>query len=97
LELVPEPSVELNGAPLRIPPPPSQAVSEQLHHLGYIGQLEALAADIESGRTPRSSAAFGRLVLEVVCAAYETARTGVPTALPYAGPRDLTPHQIWQG
>ena len=97
LELVPEPSVELNGAPLRIPQAPAVVVSEQLFHLGYIGQLEALAADIESGRPPRSSAAFGRLVLEVVCAAYETARTGAPTPLPYTGRRDLTPHQIWQG
>jgi len=89
--------VELNGAPLRIPQAPAVVVSEQLFHLGYIGQLEALAADIESERPPRSSAAFGRLVLEVVCAAYETARTGAPTPLPYTGRRDLTPHQIWQG
>jgi myo-inositol 2-dehydrogenase / D-chiro-inositol 1-dehydrogenase len=97
LELVPDPSVELNGAPLRVPPAPGTAVSPQLHHLGYIGQLEALAADVESGRPPRSSAALGRLVLEVVCAAYEAARTGDRTPLPYAGPRDLTPHEIWQG
>ena len=97
LELVPDPSVEINGAPLRIPPAPVTAVSPQLHHLGYIGQLEALAADVESGRPPRSSAAFGRLVLEVVCAAYQAARTGVRSPLPYSGTRDLTPHQIWQG
>jgi predicted dehydrogenase len=97
LELVPDASVELNGAPLRVPPAPGTAVSPQLHHLGYIGQLEALAADVESGRPPRSSAALGRLVLEVVCAAYEAARTGDRTPLPYAGPRDLTPHEIWQG
>jgi predicted dehydrogenase len=97
LELVPDASVELNGAPLRVPPAPGTAVSPQLHHLGYIGQLEALAADVGSGRPPRSSAALGRLVLEVVCAAYEAARTGDRTPLPYAGPRDLTPHEIWQG
>jgi predicted dehydrogenase len=96
LELVPDASVEINGAPLRIPPAPARAVSPQLHYLGYIGQLEALVADVESGRPPRSSAAFGRHVLEVVCAAYQTAATGVRTALPYAGPRDHTPHEIWQ-
>jgi myo-inositol 2-dehydrogenase/D-chiro-inositol 1-dehydrogenase len=97
LELVPDPSVEINGAPLRIPPAPEDAVSPQLYHLGYIGQLEAVAADVESGRSPRSSAAFGRLVLEVICASYEAARTGTRTALPYTGRRDLTPHEIWQG
>jgi predicted dehydrogenase len=96
LELVPDASVEINGVALRIPPAPDRAVSRQLHYLGYIGQLEALAADIESGRQPRSSAAFGRLVLEVICAAYQTAATGARTPLPYAGPRDLTPHEIWQ-
>ena len=34
--------------------------------------------------------------LEVVCAAYQTAATGDRTTLPYTGPRDLTPHEIWQ-
>jgi len=96
LELVPDPSVEINGAPLRIPPAPSHAVSPQLHHLGYIGQLEALAADVASDRRPRSSAAFGRLVLEVVYAAYEAAATGARAPLPYDGPRDLTPYEIWR-
>jgi predicted dehydrogenase len=96
LELVPDPSVEINGAPLRIPPAPANAVSPQLHHLGYIGQLEALAADVASDRPPRSSAAFGRLVLEVVYAAYEAAATGARAALPYDGPRDLTPYEIWR-
>jgi predicted dehydrogenase len=96
LELVPDASVEINGVALRIPPEPDRAVSPQLHYLGYIGQLEALLADVESGRQPRSSAAFGRHVLEVVCAAYQTAATGARTPLPYAGARDLTPHEIWQ-
>ena len=39
--------------------------------------------------------AFGRLVLEVVYAAYEAAATGARAPLPYDGPRDLTPHEIW--
>jgi predicted dehydrogenase len=96
LELVPEPSVEVNGVGLRIPPAPPEVAAPQLHHLGYVAQLEALAADLEAGAAPRSTAVLGRLVLEVVCAAYRTARTGEPTPLPYTGPRDRTPYEIWQ-
>jgi UDP-N-acetyl-2-amino-2-deoxyglucuronate dehydrogenase len=97
LELVPEPSVEVNGAALRLPPPPPEAASPQLERLGYIGQLEALAADLEAGAAPRSTALLGRLVLEVLCAAYATAHTGERTPLPYAGPRDRTPYELWRG
>jgi len=97
LELVPEPTVEQNGVGMRLPPPPPEAASPQLAHLGYIGQLEALAADLEAGASPRSTAVLGRLVLEVLCAAYETAHTGERTSLPYAGARDRTPYEIWRG
>jgi predicted dehydrogenase len=97
LELVPNPSVELNGSELRLPEPAPGVTSPQLHHLGYIGQLAALAADVEADRAPRMTALFGRLVLEVVCAAYTAARTGEPEPLPYTGPRDRTPHEIWVG
>ena len=95
LELVPDPSVEINGAPLRIPPAPVTAVSPQLHHLGYIGQLATLAADLAALRNPRPSASFGRWVLEVICAAYTAARTGKAEPLPFAGPRDRSPHELW--
>ena len=96
LELVPEPSVEINGTGLRLPAPPTEATAPQLHHLGYIGLLEAAAADVEAGRTAPSTTVLGRLVLEILCAAYDSARTGEATPLPYAGPRDRTPHEIWQ-
>ena len=97
LELVPEPAVELNGTGLPLPEPPPTAASAQLHHLGYIGQLATIAADVEAGRPPRMPAVFGRLVLEIVCAAYTAARTGRPEPLPYTGPRDRTPHELWVG
>ena len=50
VELVPEPSVELNGSPLRLPRPPDGLPSEQLHHLGYLDQLRAVAADAAADR-----------------------------------------------
>src|SRR5918996_4206192 len=52
LELVPRPTVELNGAPLALPAPPPGVASPQLHHLGYVTQLSALAADVDAGRPP---------------------------------------------
>jgi predicted dehydrogenase len=96
LELVPEPSVELNGVPLPLTQPPSGLASPQLHHLGYAGQLAAFAADVDAGRQPRSGAAFGRAVLEVVCAAYAAAGRGAPEALPFAGDRTVSAHQLWR-
>ena len=43
------------------------------------------------------NATFGRHVLEVVCAAYTSAgQAGAPIALPFAGPRDRTPLQLWR-
>jgi predicted dehydrogenase len=97
LELVPGPSVELNGVALRLPPPPGDVASPQLHHLGYIDQLATLAADVACGRLPRASAQFGRLVLDLVCAAYASARSGEPEAVPFGGRRDRTPHELWRG
>jgi predicted dehydrogenase len=95
VELVPQPSVELNGTPLRLPRPPDGLPSEQLHHLGYLDQLRAVAADAVADRVPRVGLAFGRLVLDVVCAAYRSAHTGEPEPVPFTGARDRTPHQLW--
>jgi predicted dehydrogenase len=97
LELVPQPSVEVNGVPVVLPVPLLGLASPQLHHLGYVGQLEALAADIEAARAPTPGPDFGRHVLEIVCAAYVSARTGRPEPLPFTGPRDRTPLELWRG
>src|SRR5690606_30956777 len=96
LELVPSPSVELNGRALRLPPPPGGLLTDQLHHLGYLPQLEALAADARTGRAPAVGPAFGRLLLEIECAAHTAARTGEAEAVPFSGPRDRTPRQLWR-
>lgn len=96
LELVPDPSVELNGTRLRPRKAPDGLASDQLHHLGYRDQITALAADVVAGSTPRSSPPFGRLLLDILCAAYTAARTGEPEAVPFTGPRDVTPHRLWR-
>lgn len=97
LELVPEPTVELNGVALRLPIAPPGLATDQLHHLGYLGQTAAVAADVAARRAPRVGPALGLLLLEVVCAAYTAARTGEVEAVPFTGPRDRTPHELWRG
>jgi myo-inositol 2-dehydrogenase / D-chiro-inositol 1-dehydrogenase len=96
LELVPDPMVELNGSRLRPRTAPGGLASDQLHHLGYRDQLAALAADVETGSSPRPGPPFGRLLLDIVCAAYASARTGESEAVPFTGPRDVTPHRLWR-
>jgi predicted dehydrogenase len=97
IELVPEPRVELNGGRLPLPATPPGLASPQLHQLGYLGELAALGVDAAAGRPPRCGAAFGRTVLDVVCAAYASAASGRPEPLPFAGPRDRTPLELWGG
>jgi predicted dehydrogenase len=96
LELVPHASVEVNGVPVALTSPPPGLASPQLHHLGYVAQLEALSADIEAERPPTPGPQLGRHLLEIVCAAYVSARTGREEPVPFTGPRDRTPLQLWR-
>jgi predicted dehydrogenase len=95
-ELLPRPSLERNGTQVHLAPP--TAPVPQIEQYGYLGQLRAFADDLAGGRTPMMSAAFGRLVLDVVCAAYASAGAGgAEEAVPFTGPRDRTPLQLWRG
>jgi predicted dehydrogenase len=96
IELVPEPRVELNGAALPLPVSPPGLASPQLHNLGYLGPLAALDADTAAGRQPRCGPAFGRTVLDVVCAAYASAASGRPEPIPFTGSRDSSPIDLWR-
>jgi len=95
-ELIPELLLERDGEPQPLPALPAGADIPQIHQFGYVAQLEDLLADFAQGREPIMGAAFGREVLELVCAAYTSAgRGGDPIGLPFEGPRDRTPHQLW--
>jgi hypothetical protein len=60
--------------------------------------MRALVDDVGRGAEPAMSAAFGREVLQIVCAAYTSARhDGEAVPLPFAGSRQLTPLQLWRG
>ncbi|MFM2076229.1 MAG: hypothetical protein RJA49_119 [Actinomycetota bacterium] len=95
-ELLPVPRLEHNGDEVALPA--AGGPLAVLDQLGYAGQLRALVDDLGAGREPVMSAAFGREVLQVVLAGYESAGIGgeaVP--LPFRGPRDRTPLQLWRG
>lgn len=97
LELLPSLLLERNGTEVRLPGIP-EGVPRQLEELGYLGQIESFALDLQQHRTPELGAAFGRRILDVVCAAYASAGRGSGWVdLPFTGPRDRTPLQLWRG
>lgn len=95
-ELQPAPVLELNGEPVALPA--TRAELGGLEWAGYLGQVAAFVSDLDRGTTPFMNASFGRTVLEVTCAAYWSAgRDGAPVPLPFTGPRDRTPLELWRG
>jgi myo-inositol 2-dehydrogenase / D-chiro-inositol 1-dehydrogenase len=97
LELLPELLLERNGVEVTLPAVP-EGIAPQLEQLGYLRQMESFAADLAEGRSPALGAAFGRSVLDVVCGAYASAGVGGAwVELPFTGPRDRTPLQLWHG
>jgi predicted dehydrogenase len=96
LELVPDVLLERNGAEVRQAALP-RGVPHQLVQLGYLDQLRSFAEDLRTGRSPEVGAAFGRAVLDLICAAYASAGDGGSWVdLPFAGPRNRTPLQLWR-
>jgi myo-inositol 2-dehydrogenase/D-chiro-inositol 1-dehydrogenase len=93
-ELIPAVTLEHNGEPVTLPAPRDGVVPE-LETFGYIRQLEA-AIEVAQGATTPMDAVFGRHVLEIVCAAYTSAgQGGEVVSVPFGGPRDRTPLQLW--
>ena len=94
LELFPEPSLEHNGEPVRLPT--STAPLPFIEQFGYMGQLREFITDLADGSTPFMDAAFGRMILDIVCAAYQSAgRDGAAEQVPFDGDRTKTPLQLW--
>ncbi len=97
MELLPELLLERNGAGVPLPAPP-EGVVPQLDQLGYLPQMRSFVRDLTSGSAPALGPAFGRSVLDVVCGAYASAHLGGAWVdLPFTGPRDRTPLQLWKG
>jgi len=94
-ELLPQPALEVNGTEVPLPTPTGKVPA--LEHYGYRGEWAAFLQDLAASRRPVMDAGFGRMMLDLVCAAYTSARTGEPEATPFTGPRDRTPLQLWRG
>jgi myo-inositol 2-dehydrogenase / D-chiro-inositol 1-dehydrogenase len=95
-ELMPVPTLECNGEPVALPP--TSAPLAAIERFGYLAQIQALITCASRRETPVMSAEFGRDVLDVVCASYLSAgRGGASVKLPFGGPRDRTPLQLWRG
>ena len=93
-ELMPQPGIEHNGEPVALPALAS-AADPHLEHYGYIDQMLTLR-DVVGGAPSPIDARFGRRVLDVLSAAYTAAsKPGSSVSLPFSGPRNRTPHQLW--
>jgi predicted dehydrogenase len=97
LELLPEPHLEQLGVDLPHPPRRYGANPRHLEQFGYLDQVVELGMELTTGAKPYVDVHFGRYVLDIVCAAYASAGTGRPEPLPYAGPRDRAPLELWRG
>ena len=100
-ELLPEVALERNGEPVAVPPLPRREPDDpappQLDRYGYVEQLRDTEASWRAGRPSMvSDVHLGRDLLEIVCAASESARTGDEVTLPWNGPRDRTPIDLWR-
>jgi myo-inositol 2-dehydrogenase / D-chiro-inositol 1-dehydrogenase len=93
-EFFPKPTLERNGEPVALVEDDSPLAFVEA--LGYSGQLRSFAEDIARGSTPFMDVEFGRLILDIVCAAYWSAgHGGAEEPVPFSGPRDKTPLQLW--
>jgi predicted dehydrogenase len=97
LELLPQLLLERNGVEVLLPGAP-KGVPPRLFDLGYLGQMASFRDDLRDHRRPGLGAAFGRSVLDLTFGAYASAAEGgawIP--LPFEGPRDVTPLDLWRG
>lgn len=94
-EILPTTELEHNGKRMSLDS--STMEHGTIGRLGYVGQLAAFSDDVRHGRSPVMDARFGRDVLEIVCAAYwSAAKEGERITLPFTGPRDRSPLDLWR-
>lgn len=94
LELLPIVGLERDGEPFDLAPGPHGIVQS----LGYIDQLRLGTEAFRRSVPSPCDTAFGRWILEIVCAAYVSAsRDGQRVEVPSGCDRSLTPHALWRG
>jgi predicted dehydrogenase len=95
-ELYPTPSLEHNGTAVAIGAPIRAAGPTLVDDYGYAPQLKRFWTNIRTGRPVPATSRLGRQVLDVICAAHWSAgRDAIEVPLPFSGPRDQTPAQLY--
>jgi hypothetical protein len=87
--------LEHNGETIRLER--GNEAAPMIEELGYATQLRSFCEDLRRGSTPLMDIAFGRLILDIVCAAYRSAgRASREERVPFSGDRTKTPLQLWR-
>ena len=95
-ELMPNLNLEHNGEEVALPT--ATAPIPFIEQFGYVGQLQAFAEDLNTRSTPFMDVAFGRWIMEIVCAGYVSARqNSTDVAVPSGCDRFVSPLQLWKG
>lgn len=95
-ELYPSPTLEHNGEPVAIGAPIRPAGPTLVDDYGYAPQLKRFWTNIRTGRPVPATSRLGRQVLDVICAAHWSAgRNAIEVPLPFTGPRDRTPAELF--
>ncbi len=94
-ELYPLPTLEHNGEPVTTGLGPGPGGPSLVHDYGYAPQLKRFWTNVRTGRPVPTTSHLGRQVLDVISAAHWSAgRNAIDVALPFQGPRNLTPRQL---
>ncbi len=95
-DLYPSPTLEHNGTRVPVGSPARSLSPSLVDDYGYAPQLKRFWTNIRTGRPVPATSRLGRQVLDVICAAHWSAgRNAVEVPLPFAGPRDRTPAQLF--
>ncbi len=95
-DLYPAPTLEFNGSPISTGAPIRASGPSLVDDYGYAPQLKRFWTNIRTGRPVPATSRLGRQVLDVICAAHWSAGRGaIDVALPFTGPRDQTPAQLF--
>ncbi|NLA37112.1 MAG: Gfo/Idh/MocA family oxidoreductase [Actinobacteria bacterium] len=96
-ELFPNLGVEVNGEPVLLPDPTGE-IDRRVYDFGYSAQMEGFVGVLRRRGGRVCPVGFGRTILDMICAAYASAgQDSVEVPLPFPGPRDRTPMQLWRG
>jgi len=95
-DLYPTPTLEHNGDPVAVGVPIRAGGTSLVDDYGYSPQLKRFWTNIRTGRPVPATSRLGRQVLDVICAAHWSAgRDAIDVPLPFTGPRDHTPAELF--